>query len=296
MHPARPSDTAVLIARCTLLAARDPARRALVPPEAEDPLSMLLATDTGWFGFALRHALARKALGAIERLALPGIITHYLSRKRWIETLTRREIARGVTQVVVLGAGFDLLAWRLHRELPAVRFFELDHPATQASKRRKLNAAGNLAFLPVDLAAVSPDVALRACPGFLPDQPTLVIVEGLLMYFSEDRVTALLGELAGLVRPHGSVLFTFMGRSPDGSISFRAEHAAVGWWLRWRREPFRWGIAPGDLPDFLRGCGLKVMTLADHDTLRAEILAPLGCAELPLARGECLCHSVPAAR
>ncbi|MEQ1870931.1 MAG: class I SAM-dependent methyltransferase, partial [Vicinamibacterales bacterium] len=57
---------------------------------------------------------------------------------------------------MVMFAGFDLLAWRLHRERPEVRFFELDHPATQAPKKRKLDAAGNLTFLPVDLATDSP--------------------------------------------------------------------------------------------------------------------------------------------
>lgn len=294
MHPDRPSDTAVLIARSLLLAARDPVRRKLVPSEAVQPLSRLLAAETGWFGFAMRHPLACKALGLLERLALPGIITHYLSRKRWIETRARRELSRGITQVVVLGAGFDLLAWRLHREMPGTRFFELDHPATQTTKRQRLPAAGNLSFLAVDLATESPAAALRACRDFSPELPTFVIAEGLLMYFQESRVTVLLRELSGLVRPQGSVLFTFMVRSPDGSVAFRAEHAAVSWWLRWRREPFRWGITPANLPDFLRGCGLQVMELADHDTLRAQILTPPGLAELPLARGECLCHCKPA--
>lgn len=295
MQPDRPSDTAVLIARCTLLAGRDPVRHVLVPVGTEEPLSTLLAADTGWFGFALSHASARASLGALERLALPGIITHYLARKRWIEALTRRELARGVTQVVVLGAGFDLLAWRLHREQPEIRFFELDHPATQSPKQQTLGVADNLTFLPVDLTTDSPVAALHACPKFSPDEPTLIIAEGLLMYFQETRVAGLLRELTGLTRPSVSLVFTFMARAPDGSITFRAEHAAVGWWLRWRSEPFQWGIAPAALPDFLQRCGLQPGTMADHDTLRSQILTPLGLAELPLARGECLCHAISTA-
>jgi methyltransferase (TIGR00027 family) len=290
VQPGRPSDTAILIARCTLLATREPARRALVPPGTEMPLSVLLASDGGWFGFALRHAWTRTVLGSLERLTLPGIITHYLTRKRWIETMARETLDRGVTQVVVLGAGFDTLAWRLHRELPAVHFFELDHPATQVRKQRTLGAAVNLTFLSVDLAIDSPDAVLRACPAFSPEKTTLFIAEGLLMYFQEKRVAALLRELATLTRPPSEMLFTFMEQAPDSSINFRGEHAAVGWWLRWRREPFQWGLVRAALPDFLQRCGLQFTALADHDVLRTQILAPLGLAELPLACGECLCH------
>jgi len=83
-----------------------------------------------------------------------------------------------------------------------------------------------------------------------------------------------------------------MARAPDGSIGFRGEHAAIGWWLRQRREPFKWGVARAALPGFLQSCGLHLQAVADQDTLRAEILAPRARAELPLARGECLCHCI----
>jgi hypothetical protein len=45
-------------------------------------------------------------------------------------------IVRGVTQVVILGAGYDGRALRF--PTPGVRFFEVDHPATQADKRDRL--------------------------------------------------------------------------------------------------------------------------------------------------------------
>lgn len=86
------------------------------------------------------------------------------------------------------------------------------------------------------------------------------------------------------------MIFTFMEQAPDGSITFRGEHAAIGWWLRWRREPFQWGITNAALPDFLQRCGLQIASLTDHDALCTQILFPLGLAKLSLARGECLCH------
>jgi methyltransferase (TIGR00027 family) len=290
MRGDRPSDTAVLIARSALLAARDPARRPLVPEGARDSLSLLVAREGGWFGAALQHGWTRGALGVLERLALPGIITHYLARKGWIEVIARQGLQRGVTQVVVLGAGFDTLAWRLHRGLPAVHFIELDHPATQFPKQRELRGSANLTYLPADLSRVPPADALRACPAFSADKPTLFIAEGLLMYFGEQEVMALLRGLAALTGPPAELVFTFMIRQPDGAISFRNGSPAIDWWLRRRREPFRWGLPRDALPGFLQAAGWRMQAVADHQTLRAEILTPLNRAELPLAEGECLCH------
>jgi O-methyltransferase involved in polyketide biosynthesis len=110
------------------------------------------------------------------------------------------------------------------------------------------------------------------------------------MYFPEARVLALLRDLAALMRPPATVLFSFMAAGPDGSINFRGESPAVGWWLRRQSEPFQWGIVPATLPAFLQSCGLRLIALADHEILRDQILVPLGLARLPLARGECLCH------
>lgn len=292
MSPRRSSSTARLIARCTLLAAGDSGQHPLVPPAAIDLLRAVLAAEGGgaWFRWALRSRWARACLRALENLMLPGISIHYLARKRWIEVLARQTLARGVTQLVVLGAGFDTLAWRLHRELPGLRCFELDHPATQTAKRRAMRPAAHLTYLPIDFATTTPAAALWACPAFSQNEPTLIIAEGLLMYFPAWRVTALLSELAGLTRPPVEMLFSYMAQSADGSIAFRGAHPAVGWWLRWRQEPFQWGLPSADLPQFLRRCRWRLTAMADHDVLQTLILAPLGLSRLPLARGECLAH------
>jgi methyltransferase (TIGR00027 family) len=292
MRPDQPSSTAVLIARSILLSGRDVMRRRLVAPgEAEAVGAILAGQPATWFDFASRHGWTRRLIFAAEQGLLVGASTHYLARKRWLEQQARSALDRGTTQVVVLGAGFDTLAWRLHRERPAVHFFELDHPATQAPKAATLAPGANLTFLTADLAADSPADILRACPSFRADRPSLFIAEGLLMYFPATRVATLLHELATLTRPRAELLFTFMEQAPDGSISFRGEHAAIGWWLRWRSEPFQWGCTRAALPEFLRPLGWQAGSIVDHDGLQASVLVPLGLANLSLARGECLCHA-----
>lgn len=289
MRVDRPSSTARLIARSTLLAARDPRLRSLVPGGAVEPLQRILAATGpgGWFDFALRHASTRALLFAGERAVLPGIIAHYLARKRWLEARATTALAHGCEQLVVLGAGFDTLAWRVRATHPHAHFFELDHPATQRPKAAALGSAPRLAFLPADLGQILPSTALRSAPGFDPARRTCFIAEGLLMYFPESRVREILADLAR--HPASTLAFTFMAPGADGRAEFRGGGAAIGAWLRLRREPFASALAPARLAAFLHPLGLTLREHAGDSELRAEILSPAGLASLPLAAGEHLC-------
>ena len=75
-------------------------------------------------------------------------------RTRLAEDALSDAVERGVRQVVVLGAGLDTLPYRSPFR-DRVRFFEVDHPATQAWKRQRLAEAGiplpsSLVFAQVD--------------------------------------------------------------------------------------------------------------------------------------------------
>lgn len=285
----RPSSTARLIARCTLLAASDERLRPLVPAGAIAQIETLLTRigDDSWFGFARRHTLTRALLLAGELLVLPGIIAHYLARKSWLEARASAALSAGFEQVVVLGAGFDTLACRLHSAHPTVRFFELDHPATQQPKADALKVASNLVFLPADLARVLPSSILLAAPRFDSRRRTFIVAEGLLMYFAETRVREILSDLTRL--PAAQVAFTFMAPGADGRAAFRGGSPAIGAWLRFRREPFAWALEPTRLTAFLIPLGLHPLATAAAAELRAEVLAPAGLATIALAEGEHLC-------
>ena len=54
----------------------------------------------------------------MERATHPGIVRHWMLRKKWIELRVRAAIADGADQVVVLGAGFDTLGVRMAVERP----------------------------------------------------------------------------------------------------------------------------------------------------------------------------------
>ena len=279
-----------------MLSARDPSLAPLVADGEEPAVATILGerASKGWFGFAMRHVWARELLMLAERFFLGGIFTHYLARKRWIEREVKRALTGGARQVVVLGAGYDTLAWRLHGRFPGVRFFEIDHPATQASKLEALGEWKNLRFLPGDLSRQAIPEILAAHDDYDAAKPTVVIAEGLTMYFPRAKVQEILHASAEIAGEKGRVIFSFMEEREDGSIHFQGASPAVGWWLQSRREPFRWGCRREVLPDFLRGLGLSVGPVGDHRGLPSSVLSVLNVPRLPLARGESLCICTPA--
>lgn len=289
MHAERPSSTALLIARCILLADRDPALRPLVPPGAVEPLMAMLASVGGgqWFQFALKHESARASLRTLERAVLPGIVAHYLARKQWIEQRALEALDAGCTQFVVLGAGFDTLAWRLHQTRPDVNFMELDHAATQRPKSRALVRGRNVTFVPVDLTRTLPAEALRGHPHFDARRRTFWIAEGLFMYFAPARVKEILWDVAHL--SGSEIAFTFMAPGRDGRATFRGGSAVIDAWLRLRHESFAWSIAPDSLAEFIRPLGLRLGMTAGAPELRSQVLAPAGLSTHALAEGEFLC-------
>ena len=299
MREDRPSATAGLIAWATAAQARLPELAPLVPEGA--------AEACGWCIDALRpgslRALHRASPGRLrlqlalfDRLSIPGICLHYLARKRFLEGAVRAALdARGpgARRVLVLGAGFDTLCLRLHREFPETSFVECDHPATQAVKLRALagrvRLAPNLQFAPADFTEVSLEQALGERPEFALVEPTVMVAEGLTMYLTAPEVSRLFAFLAARGGAGSRCAFTFLEPRPDGRLDFWRRSPLVGWWLRRQGEPFRWGIERAALAAFLGPLGFRPLEIAGAPELRERFLRPLALAARVLAAGEVVC-------
>jgi methyltransferase (TIGR00027 family) len=122
-----------------------------------------------------------------------------IARTRFFDERVLAAISAGTSQVVIVGAGYDDRALRFRS--PGVRFFELDHPATQADKARRLRAlraakpgSGGPTLAPADFR--DDDVAgVLEASGHDAGQPTLFICEGLLVYLDQPTCVRLLGAL-----------------------------------------------------------------------------------------------------
>ena len=243
---------------------------------------------------AANSRACRLLISAVERLTIPGINLHYALRKRYLEETARAALRQGFRQVVVFGAGFDTLALRLHESHPASQFIEIDHPATQRSKEREIVRRNlrkeNLHFIALDLTRQNLEEQLRGADFYRAGERTLFIAEGLLMYLAPGEVD----ELFGLVRRLGGaarsrLAFTFMEPRADGRIAFHRSTRAVDLWLRWRGEPFKWGISRKHLDSYLAARGFRLREIATAGTFRRRYLAEPRFSQLTLADGEYIC-------
>jgi len=209
----------------------------------------------------LYQGLAGRRLSDLvpRHLGLPGR-RHRRGRHRmeartaFIDAETLSAVTGGITQVVIVGAGYDGRALRFRS--PGVRFFELDHPATQADKRRRLEDLGvaldHLTLRPVDLMR-DPVDAVLAGAGHRDDEPSLFICEGLIRYISRGAVDRMLEGLHRRAAPGSRLLLTASESAAPVGRSMRR------WYLRVIGEPVRNRFDAGEIAQVLARAGWTVV-------------------------------------
>ena len=206
--------------------------------------------------------LVRRLLPAIFERMLPGGVWYENGRTRWMDEVLLADVAAGATQVVILGAGLDSRAYRLENELAATRVFEVDHPATAAIKRERLEAIfggppARVEYVEVDFNRER--IADRLAEhGFDPGARTFVVWSGVAPYLEPEGVEATLEWFAAGTGPGSAICFDYLWQemldgddSGFGARELRARVEASG-------EPFKWGIPRGETAEFAARFGLEV--------------------------------------
>jgi methyltransferase (TIGR00027 family) len=265
MRADRPSRTAVLIAAATVFLSRDPELALLVPSGAATWCRLFLKDP---LAKTLLHPALRWFVRLSERATVPGLMLHFMLRKRWIEEAVREGLAQGCREVVVIGAGFDTLCLRLAGEFPHATFIEVDHPATQRRKREALSP-DNLRLVEADLARQKLEDVCR------PGNDAVVVIEGLLMYLTDSEVARLFDGVKRCRR----IVFTVMD-----APAFRNATPLVSKLLAAWREPFKSSLRPGEADAFLGRFGFRLRSVTGDEELRKRYLD--GRRERALAQGE----------
>jgi methyltransferase (TIGR00027 family) len=215
------------------------------PPRIlEDPVAIpLLGPDA-----------ERRIRETAEQYATPArraLRAHLVLRSRYAEDRLAAAVARGVSQYVVLGAGFDTFALRQPPWARALRILEVDHAGTQAVKRARLAAAGlsmppNADFASIDFERKSLGEGLQR-QGLSLEQPTFFSWLGVTMYLEERAIDAVLASIATF--PAGSeVVLTFATPRGQGPSHTRERAEALG-------EPWLTAFEPEALGARLRAAG-----------------------------------------
>lgn len=273
--------------------------RSLMPAEMVTCSRGFLAAATSWTTVNLVAALGRLPMVRwvvhwAQAFSVPGMVGHYLVRKRCLEDLVEElaESIGGLDQLVIIGAGLDSLGLRTAHKTPQRRVFELDHPATLAVKQRAFTAKflaqpANLRLHPVDLRSTDLRATLRSLDDFSFAARTVFIAEGVFMYIDMLAVGRTLDVLFDF--PEGSAAFAFTYMIPsqtDGRPAFRGQTHGVDRWLSRKQEPFVWAATPSSLDSFVRTRNLKSLGHADAAALRSRYLSSPGLETIPTATGE----------
>ena len=250
METGRASKTALMVAAYRARASARPGRVCY------DPWAARLAGDEG-LEYAKRHDAA------------------WAPAELWLSLRTAaidREVARFTSppqmfsQVVILGAGLDSRAERL--SVDGVRFFEVDHPASQADKLARLKKLGDY---PIDAATyVSCDFEKERFlekligAGFSPDQPAFFVWEGVVLYLHEAAVRATMRTVAQGCHEKSILMFDYIGKAmAEGDVD--AKDMTVRDLLADLVEPVKFGT--DDVLPFLYEEGFRWVHTRNFDEL-----------------------------
>ncbi|MBX3192818.1 MAG: class I SAM-dependent methyltransferase [Labilithrix sp.] len=198
----------------------------------------------------------RRLAFAAEKLVSPSFVAHYALRKAAIREAMRAAVADGHRQVVLLGAGFDMMSMSVP---DGARVFEVDLPATQEIKRHALREARvrDVTFVPADLSRARLRDVLRATPGFDAAADTLFVAEGLLMYLDVAAIDRILADLP-CERRRTRVIASFVTPDARGRVRMHSQRRVVDLCMTLLGEEFVWGADAAGLRERLERHGLRV--------------------------------------
>lgn len=201
-----------------------------------------------------------------ERLRDPQVSAlrcHVLLRSRYSEDRLAVAVQAGTHQCVIIGAGLDTFAYRQPPWARAMRIFEVDHKASQETKRDMLAKAG--VEIPANLTFVELDIEKRSLretlvhAGVDPTRPAFFSCLGVLVYLTRDAVRDLFRAVAGF--PAGSELvLTYAGSvNTDDDPTWLANR------VRTLGEPWLSGFSAEELVGELREAGFHAIEFLSRE-------------------------------
>jgi methyltransferase (TIGR00027 family) len=186
-----------------------------------------------------------------------GALTFIVCRCRYIDDYLQECLKSGVTQLVILGAGLDSRAYQDELHQGMVRIFEVDHPATQASKIEQVKKVfgkipSHTTYIPVDFINETLDKLLTS--GFDRSRKTLFIWEGVTLYLNIESINTTLEWIHTNSAPGSPIIFDYQEVSGRKEIIRRDFLYAIVSRLSDEKDVF--GFEKGQIVDYLSQKGL----------------------------------------
>ena len=265
----KPSKTAYKVALGIITLGAKPGMEKLLPPGIVPATEKLLVASGVAGARIVRWSRSAQMVSVYEMFdwMLPGQFEAFAHRKAFCENQVKDGISEGATQILVLGAGYDTMAWRLSAEYPEVKFFEIDHPATARLKLRGIEAMGerdNLYLLSEDLGKRKLVDVFKHNKYWNQSSQTIIVAEGLVMYLSAEAVQDLFCQSAVITGVGSRIVFTYIPTADDGRPDAGPWTGLMLCLMKLIGEPWTWSIRPEELDQFLQELGwTNTSNLAD---------------------------------
>lgn len=259
----------------------DPLARQLLPPQVEISsfedralkLHALIDPEAAQDQTQRALALAR----AMRAISVPA---HVLSRARYTEECLEKAMAQGATQYVILGAGLDSFALRRPDLMERLEVFEVDHPASQAYKRRRLAELGwalprGLNFVEVDFNREGLAQGLGRST-FDPQAVSFFGWMGVTYYLPEEAVRQTLAAIAGLAVAGSSLVFDYSDQLAQVPAREVRRHKVMQEVLRRAGEPLVSSLESSLLAHGLAALGLTLLEDLDAAQIEARYFGESG--------------------
>lgn len=227
--------------------------------------------------FAVRmskFSIIRKYINKSIQKQIPGAFSSAIARTKYIDDLLHSTIAKGVQQVIILGAGFDTRALRLDF-LKSIPVIEIDHPNTSnfkttTYKSRIGNLSKNIGFYQIDFNNQSLE-ELAEEHNFDFTKPTTIIWEGVTNYLTEDAIKSTFGFISKFTK-NSYVIFTYVHKEIlDNPSSFLGGEKLLED-LNRLEEKWTFGFQPEELSNYLKPFGMLVLEDMGATEYRAKYL------------------------
>lgn len=263
MRKNKPSRTAMKVALNVVTLGSKPEMKAILPAGTVDATARMLIASGAASERIVRWSQSNAMLTVYKWFdwMLPGQFEAFGYRKAFCEQQVRDGIAHRATQVLVLGAGYDTLGWRLAPEFQNVNFFEIDHPATANLKAKGVNSLGpreNLILIAEDLGQSRLIDVLRSNETWDVTKQTVIIAEGLVMYLAAEAVKDLFDQCSQITGAGSWFAFSFVATGRDGRPDAGRWTGLMLWLLKRQGEPWLWSIRPEELARFIEDTGWTI--------------------------------------
>jgi methyltransferase (TIGR00027 family) len=199
------------------------------------------------------------AMDPSKWIAFPRMRVLFAMRNRYAEDELARAMTRGIEQYIILGAGLDSFAYRRPDLMASLDVFEVDHPASQAWKRARVEELGiavpaRLHHLAIDFERQTLGEGLAESVVDL-SRPVYLSMLGVAQYLTTDAMLQTLRDVAAITVPGSEIVLQFVVPPAMLASDEAALVEALAERARLVGEPWISFYQPADMEQHLRDAG-----------------------------------------